>query len=208
MCQISGISAKYFVWSTFEHSGCHIIYVKSNSKEVYFWQKWFSSKIRQDRRLQSWPLEKKLLNFQNRDFLYRKSYSKFDAFWGLSINLVFFFEWSTLKSSIFANFWWKLIYFFTNRSRISFGINNVSLWKARNAIPWRVPAGTIFSLKSTIQDPGPYSGPRTRRRCRSSWRASYRRGARGRAGGGTALSSSCAHGQGNVINVPVLVRMG
>ena len=45
MCQISGISAKYFVWSTFEHSGCHIIYVKLNSKEVFIWNYRFSSKI-------------------------------------------------------------------------------------------------------------------------------------------------------------------
>ena len=45
MCQISGINEKYFVWSTFEHSGCHIIYVKLNSKEVFFWNYRFSSKI-------------------------------------------------------------------------------------------------------------------------------------------------------------------
>ena len=48
--------------------------------------------------------KKKLLNFPNREFLYRKSYSKFDGFWGLLINLVVFFEWSTLKPSIFLNF--------------------------------------------------------------------------------------------------------
>ena len=91
-------------------SGRCIIYAKWNSEEVYLKNYRLSSKIRKDRRLQSWQLEKKLLNFPNREFLYRKSYSKFDAFWGLSINLVVFFEWSTLKPSIFVNFWWKSIF--------------------------------------------------------------------------------------------------
>ena len=65
---------------------------------------WKSIKNRKDRRLQSWPLEKRLLNFQKLDILYGKSYSKFDGFWRLSLNLVFFFESSTLKSSIFSIF--------------------------------------------------------------------------------------------------------
>ena len=34
---------------------------------------------------------KKLLKFSNREFLYRKSYSKFDGFWGLLINIVLYF---------------------------------------------------------------------------------------------------------------------
>ena len=36
MCHISGFNEKYFAWSTFEHSGCHIIYVKLNYKEFFF----------------------------------------------------------------------------------------------------------------------------------------------------------------------------
>ena len=43
-------------WSIFEHCGWCIIYVKLNSRAVYKKQNWFSSKIRKDRRLQSWPL--------------------------------------------------------------------------------------------------------------------------------------------------------
>ena len=34
MCQILGISEKYFFWSTFEHSRCHIIYAISISEAV------------------------------------------------------------------------------------------------------------------------------------------------------------------------------
>ena len=41
-----------------KNTGCHIIYVNSNSEAVYKKQKGFLSKIRKDRRLQSWPLEK------------------------------------------------------------------------------------------------------------------------------------------------------
>ena len=59
------------------------------------------------------------------NFLYKKSGSwKFSSF----------FEWSTLKSSIYTNFWWKSIYFFMNRFRISFGISNNITGNARNAI--------------------------------------------------------------------------
>ena len=74
-CRVSGLS------------GWDIIYAKSNSKEFLFWKYRFSSKIHKDRRLQSWRLEK-TTKFPKPWIFYRKSYSKFDAFWGLSITLV------------------------------------------------------------------------------------------------------------------------
>ena len=75
--------------------GWDIIYAKSNFEAVY--KKVFRDLFKKSsrNRLKKFTIRcicKKLLNFQNTGFLYRKSYSKFDGFWGLSIHLVVFFR--------------------------------------------------------------------------------------------------------------------
>ena len=72
----------------FEHWEWHIIYVKSNSEEVYKKIYWFSSKIRKDRGLQSWllwVLGKKLLKssiiIRIHEIYYRISYTKNQGLW-------------------------------------------------------------------------------------------------------------------------------
>ena len=132
--------------------GCNIIYVKWNSEAICKKIYEFSSKIRKDRGLQSWllwVLEKKLLKssiiIRIHQIYYRISCTKNQGF----ENLVVFFEWSTLKSSIFANFWWKSIYFFINRFRIWFDINNVAVAKPKNG-PRSRKSKNYYSVRVVI----------------------------------------------------------
>ena len=81
----------------------------------------------------NYQLEKKtLLNLsiilRIHHIYYRISYTKNHGF----ENLVVFFEWSTLKSSVFANFWWKSFLFFINLFRIRFDINTVASTMLKN----------------------------------------------------------------------------
>ena len=73
----------------------------------------------------SWNQRKKVVFFENLDFLYRKFNSKFDAFWWFLMNLVVFLQipgnpsdslWISISNWIF---WWILINFFKNLKRIS-----------------------------------------------------------------------------------------
>ena len=113
-------------------SGWHIIYAKWNSDGICKKIHRISLKTRKDRILQSWPLEKKLLNLsimlRIHEIYYRISFAKTHGF----EHLVVLFEWSTLKSSIFAIFLWKPLNFFINRFRIWFDINNVSSVMLKN----------------------------------------------------------------------------
>ena len=103
---------------------------------------------------------KKVVFFQNLDILYRKSYSKFDGFWWLSLNLVVFLQiprnmWSLqLQESIvrrifidFGKLFFKVVIFSVESSFLSSitilgaGQKNVSTGKlfcsAHRKIRWR-----------------------------------------------------------------------
>ena len=68
---------------------------------------------------------KKLLNIQNTEFLYRKSYSKFDGFWWLSMILVVFFWVVNFEVLYLCELLMKIDNFKKYLFRIWFDINNV-----------------------------------------------------------------------------------
>ena len=80
--------------------------------------------------VKSSPFQKKVVFFRNLDFLYRKSYSKFERFWWLSQDLVVFFrcteKWSVQHQSwivrrIFYRFsktFFKVVVFLVGRSSL------------------------------------------------------------------------------------------
>ena len=84
-------------------------YIDSTMTEMDFpakiqrlWKKVFQNrlKIRLTIDFCGWTfhIQKKVVFFQNLDISYRKSYSKFDEFWWLSVNLVVFYRYTEMWS--------------------------------------------------------------------------------------------------------------